>query len=68
MRYSEIFNVSASELEGKGVFDADMNVDSHLHIDPSLFKNCNIQEFIGAYDEFSCYFSKIFINYVPFLR
>lgn len=68
MRYSEIFNVSASELEEKGVFDADMNVDSHLHIDPSLFKNCNIQEFIGAYDEFSCYFSKIFTNYVPYAR
>ena len=68
MRYSEIFNVSVSDLEDKGVFDADMDVDSHLHIDPSLFKNCSIQEFIGAYDEFSCYFSKIFTNYVPYAR
>ena len=57
MRYSEIFKVSADALDAKGVFNADVDSDSHLHIDPSLFKNCKIPEFVGAYDEFNTYFA-----------
>ena len=53
MRYSEIFNVQADALEAKGVFNADVDSDSQLHIDPSLFKGCTIPEFVGAYDEFN---------------
>lgn len=68
MRYSEIFNVQADVLEAKGVFDADMDSDSQLHIDPSLFKNSTIPEFVGAYDEFNGYFTKVFIGLVPELR
>ena len=68
MRYSEIFNIPSSVLASKDVFDADMNTDSHLHIDPSLFKDCGIPEFIGAYDEFTNYFSKLINNYVPYAR
>ena len=68
MRYSEIFNIPSSVLASKDVFDADMNTDSHLHIDPSLFKDCSIPEFIGAYDEFTNYFSKLINNYVPYAK
>ena len=39
MRHSEIFNVSAEALEAKGVFNADVDSDSQLHIDPSLFRD-----------------------------
>lgn len=68
MRYSEIFKISADALEAKGVFNADVDSDSQLHIDPSLFKNCQIPEFIGAYDEFNEYFAKVFTGLVPYAR
>lgn len=60
MRYSELFGISAKMLYEKGIFDADLDSDSHLHIDPSLFKDCMIPEFKGAYDEFIDYFTKVF--------
>ena len=68
MRYSEIFKVEAEALETKGVFNADVNSDSQLHIDPSLFKGCKIPEFVGAYDEFNEYFAKVFTGIVPYAR
>ena len=66
MRYSEIFKVSADALEAKGVFNADVDSDSQLHIDPSLFKYCQILEFDGAYDIFNGYFAKLFKGLVPY--
>lgn len=68
MRYSEIFKVSADALEAKGVFNADVDSDSQLHIDPSLFKDCQIPEFVGAYDIFNGYFAKLFEGLVPYAR
>lgn len=68
MRFSDIFGVSADALEAKGVFNADVDSDSHLHIDPSLFKDCIIPEFNGAYDEFNTYFAKVFEGIVPYAR
>lgn len=68
MRYSEIFKVSSEDLEAMGVFNADVDVDSQLHIDPSLFKSCKILEFDGAYDEFNAYFAKVFTGLVPYAR
>lgn len=60
MRYSEIFKIPNKKFLEKGVFNADIDEDSHLHIDPALFKDCKIPEFIGAYDEFRNYFLKVF--------
>lgn len=68
MRYSEIFNIPADALEAKGVFNADVDSDSQLHIDPSLFKGCQIPEFVDAYDEFNGYFAKVFTGLVPYAR
>lgn len=68
MRYSEIFKVAADALDAKGVFNADVDSDSQLHIDPSLFKNSKIPEFVGAYDEFNTYFAKVFDGIVPYAR
>lgn len=68
MRYSEIFKVQADALEAKGVFNADVDSDSQLHIDPSLFKGCTIPEFAGAYDEFNRYFANVFSALVPYAR
>lgn len=68
MKYSEIFNVPAEALEAKGVFNADVDSDSQLHIDPSLFKGCTIPEFDEAYEEFKEYFAKVFTALVPYAR
>ncbi len=68
MRYSEIFNISSDALQAKRVFNADVDSDSKLHIDPSLFKGCQIPEFVGAYDEFNGYFAKLFTGMVPYAR
>jgi len=68
MKYSEIFNIPADALEAKGVFNADVDSDSQLHIDPSLFKGSQIPEFVSAYDEFNGYFAKIFTGLVPYAR
>lgn len=67
MRYSEIFNIPNKKFLEKGVFNADIDADSHLHIDPALFKDCKIPEFVGAYDEFRDYFIKIF-SLVPLAK
>lgn len=37
--FSEYFNVSRDILEGRGVFDPIINLDTHLFIDPLLLKN-----------------------------
>lgn len=68
MRYSEIFNVSAEALEAKGVFNADVDSDSQLHIDPSLFRDCQIPEFADAYNKFNGHFTKLFTGLVPYAR
>lgn len=68
MRFSEIFEVDTEALEAKGVFNADVDSDSQLHIDPSLFKGCTIPEFVGAYDEFNEYFARVFSGIVPYAR
>lgn len=68
MRYSEIFNISPEILESRGVFNADVDYDSQLHIDPSLFKGSTIPEFVGAYDEFNGYFANVFSALVPYAR
>ena len=67
MRYSEIFNISNKKFLEKGIFNADIEADSHLHIDPALFKDCKIPEFVGAYDEFRDYFVKVF-SLVPLAK
>ncbi|KAA6320952.1 hypothetical protein EZS27_029339, partial [termite gut metagenome] len=59
-RYSQIFNISHKELTQKGVFNACIDIDSKLHIDPSLLQNCKICEFESAYKKFLDYFTNIF--------
>lgn len=67
MYFSDIFNISDDEFLAKGVFNARIDADSNLHIDPSLLKACHIPEFVGAYDEFRDYFVKVFLL-LPFAR
>ena len=61
MLYSELFTVSPVLLAEKGVFNANVEEDSNLHIDPSLLKECSIPEFNNSYEKYLKYFSNIFL-------
>lgn len=67
LAYSEYLNVSHDALLSKDVFDASLEEDSLLHVDPLLLKKCKIAEFQGAYDEFINYFNR-FIDLVPLVK
>ncbi|KMQ71452.1 hypothetical protein [Chryseobacterium koreense] len=56
-RLSVKLGVNHSDLLKYGVFDGFTDIDSRLHIDPSLLKNCKIPEFSGSYEKFRKYFS-----------
>ena len=62
MRYSELFNINPSQLDRLGVFNANVNEDSNLHIDPSLLKDCTIPEFKDSYQKFLIIFL-LFLNW-----
>lgn len=57
--YSEYFNVPHDKFVELGVYDAYVDMDSQLHIDPSLIKKTSIPEFVCAYEKFIKYFDNI---------
>lgn len=58
--FSEYFNVSRDILEGRGVFDPIINLDTHLFIDPLLLKNSKHSQIRqDAVKEYNDYFSGI---------
>lgn len=58
-RLSTILNVSAKLLDKKGVFNAFVDIDSKLYIDPSLLEKPKIKEFKNSYSKFKTYFSEV---------
>ncbi|KAA9040837.1 hypothetical protein FW778_02000 [Ginsengibacter hankyongi] len=58
-RLSTILNVSAKILDKKGVFNAFVDIDSKLYIDPSLLAKVKIKEFKNSYSKFKTYFSEV---------
>ncbi len=54
--YSTYFKIKHQDLVEKGVYNAFLDQDSLLHIDPLLLKDCKIPEFKNAYEEFLMYF------------
>lgn len=64
IHYSKYFKVKHKEFTSRGVYNAFLDKDSLLHIDPLLLKDCQIPEFKKAYEEFFDYFSK----FVPLVR
>ena len=54
--YSTYFKIKHSDLVHKGVYNAFLDKDSLLHIDPLLLKGCIIPEFKNAYEDFLQYF------------
>ena len=43
--YSTYFNITHEDLVNRGVYNAFLDKDSLLHIDPLLLKDCTIPEF-----------------------
>jgi hypothetical protein len=58
-RLSAILGVSKNALEQKGVFNAFVDVDSNLYVDPSLLEKTKIKEFISSYLNLRAYFNTI---------
>ncbi len=58
-RLSTILKVPGKLLDSKGVFNAFVDIDSKLYIDPSLLNKPKIKEFENSYSKFKTYFSEI---------
>lgn len=58
-KISTLLNVSSKALAKKGVFDSFIDVDSRLHIDPSLLRSCKIPEFKTAHKQFEEHFNNV---------
>lgn len=63
LTYSRFFKVGHNDFLQRGVYNAFLNQDSLLHIDPLLLKGSEIPEFVNAYTEFFDYF-RLFIPLV----
>ena len=63
LTYSRFFKVKHRDFVKKGVYNAFLDQDSLLHIDPLLLKGSEIPEFKNAYTEFFNYF-RLFIPLV----
>ena len=63
LTYSRFFKVKHRDFVKKGVYNAFLDQDSLLHIDPLLLKGSEIPEFKNAYTEFLNYF-RLFIPLV----
>jgi len=58
-KISTLLGLSSKALDKKGVFDSFVDIDSRLHIDPSLLKNCKIPEFKTAHKQFEEHFNNV---------
>ena len=58
-KISAILDISSNDLNKKGVFDGFIDIDSRLHIDPSLLEICKIKEFKNSKKVFDEYFSNV---------
>jgi hypothetical protein len=67
IHYSKYFHVTHKDLVSKGVYNGYLDIDSLLHVDPLLLKNCRILEFKKAHDEFFQYFNR-FISLTKFVK
>jgi hypothetical protein len=60
-KISNLLGIESKRLQKMGAFDSFTDVDSRLHIDPSLLANCPIPEFRNSRKAFEDYFKKILI-------
>ena len=67
MTYSKYLKISHETLIAKGVYNAALDQDFNLHIDPLLLKTSGVPEFEGAYEKFIGYFNQ-FVTLAPFVK
>jgi hypothetical protein len=60
-KISTLLDVSSKDLDKKGAFDGFIDIDSRLHVDPSLLTVSSIPEFKNTHDEFQKYFNHILV-------
>lgn len=58
-KISTLIGTTTQQLENEGVFDGFVDIDSQLHVDPSLLKNIDIVEFKDSDEAFNEYFKNI---------
>tara|TARA_R110002051_G_scaffold276703_1_gene338069 strand:- start:4452 stop:5870 length:1419 start_codon:yes stop_codon:yes gene_type:complete len=58
-KISTLLNVSSEDLSNKGVFDGFIDIDSRLHVDPSLLVISRIPEFLNSQKSFEKYFNDV---------
>lgn len=58
-KISNLLNVSSEGLSEKGVFDGFIDIDSRLHVDPSLLVISKILEFKNSHNTFEKYFNDV---------
>lgn len=61
VKFSEEYSIDVAELDKMSVFDVILDVDTRVFLDPALLELTNQQEFVGARNKISEYFSKIII-------
>lgn len=59
-KISSLLGVTTSQLEKCGAFDGFIDVDSKLHVDPSLIEHTEVPEFSTARKTYNDYFTKVF--------
>lgn len=59
IHYSQYFHLQHNDFVSKGVYNAFLDKDSLLHVDPLLLKGCMIPEFKESYNTFLDYFRKL---------
>lgn len=64
IHYSQYFNLLHQDFVSKGVYNAFLDKDSLLHVDPLLLKGCLIPEFKESYEKFLFYFQQL----IPLVR
>jgi hypothetical protein len=60
-KISTLLNISSKDLDKKGAFDGFIDIDSRLHVDPSLLTVCSIPEFRQTHQDFQKYFNDILV-------
>lgn len=55
-KISTLLKTTTTALDKKGAFDGFVDIDSLLHVDPSLLATCKVAEFKSAHEKFEKYF------------
>ena len=61
VRLSDYFEIDEKKLDKEGVFNAFIDIDSRLFLDPHLLKDTKIPELSKSYEKLKEHFSKIIV-------